>query len=127
MHLICVLVFQVGNIYQTTHMHFWESKSLSSLRDKSAAAGFICVPQQEHKNIWREIKFLSIAESEKDSCTKRQLTRTKARERKAFSKEKRTSVNQSNAERCPLQIPKWLERTVPQYQRPATIRKDFSI
>ena len=64
-------------------------------------------------NIWRENQILFIAESEKDSCTKRQLTRTKARERKAFSKGKRTSVNQSNAERCPLQIPKRSERTVP--------------
>ena len=64
-------------------------------------------------NIWRENQILTIAESEKDSCTRRQLTRTKARERKAFSKGKRTSVNQSNAERCPLQIPKRSERTVP--------------
>ena len=53
-------------------------------------------------NIWREIQFLSFAESKKGQLYKKTADKDKSKREKAFSKgKKRTRVNQSKPERFP--------------------------
>ena len=68
--------------------HFWESKSPSSLRDKSAAAGFICVPQQEHKTFGGKSNSYQLL-SQKRTAAQRDSSQGQKQEReKHFQKEK---------------------------------------